>query len=75
MAHRYRERERRALTYLARDPDPPAVQLHELPTQSEPQPRPLGLLLRRPHLPELLEHRLLVLWGDADPGVTNGNLY
>src|SRR5262249_848100 len=30
--------------------------------------------VRRPHLPELLEHRLLILRGDADIGVRDGLL-
>jgi hypothetical protein len=50
------------------------VQLDELATEGQPQPGALHLLVRRPHLPELLEHRFLVLRGDADPGVVDGDL-
>src|SRR5262249_55420727 len=71
---RQRKRERRALAQLTLHPDPTAVQLNELPTQGEAQPGALDLLVRRPHLPELLEHRLLILRGDADPGVADGDL-
>src|SRR5262249_43620169 len=71
---RQAEGERRAHSQLALHPDPAAVQLDELPTQSQPQPRALHLLVRRPHLPELLEHRLLILWGDANAGVADGDL-
>src|SRR5262249_17892127 len=66
-AHRQREAERRTNPYLALHPNLATVQLHELPTQGEPQPSALHLLRRRPDLPELLKHRLLVLLGDADP--------
>jgi transposase-like protein len=69
--HRDGERERRALAHLALDPDPPAVQLDELPTQGQPQPRALHLLRRRSHLLELLEHLLLIFRSDADPGVAD----
>src|SRR5215471_10025979 len=71
---RQAEGERRAHSQLALHPDPAAVQLDELPTQSQPQPRALHLLVRRPHLPELFEHRLLIRRGNADPGVTHRNL-
>jgi hypothetical protein len=50
------------------------VQLNELPAQGQPQPGTFHLLVRRPHLSELLEHRLLILRGDADPGVADGDL-
>src|SRR5262249_2916526 len=36
MAHRNRERKRRAHPFLAFDPDPPPVQFHKLPAQGEP---------------------------------------
>src|SRR5262245_3236736 len=75
MTHRDREREGRALPQLALDPDLAAVQLHELPTQGQSQSGALDPLVRCPHLAELLEHRLLILRGDADPGVADGHLY
>src|SRR5437870_2326797 len=71
MTHRDRERERRAHADLALHPDPPTMEFDELPAQSEPQPRPLRLLLRRPDLTELLEHGLLILWRNADTGVAH----
>src|SRR4030095_12024724 len=69
--NRDRERERRTLADLALDPDPPAVEFDELAAQGQPQPRALRLLLGRPHLAKLLEHRLLVFRRDADPGVAD----
>src|SRR5215510_12169746 len=71
MSHRDREREGRALPQLALDPDLAAVQLDELPTQGQSQPSALYLLVRCPDLAELLEHRLLILWCDADPRVAD----
>src|SRR5258707_12305764 len=59
-AHRERERERRADSDLARHPDPSPVQLDELARERQPKPRALRLLVRRPHLAKLLEHRLLI---------------
>src|SRR5262245_33046952 len=50
------------------------MQLDELPAQGEPQPRPLHLLVCRPHLAELLKHCLLILWGDSDARVGNRDL-
>src|SRR5215510_7729040 len=73
MAYRDRERERRARAQLALDPDSSAVQLDELPAQGEPEPGALYLLVSRPHLTELLEHRLLILGGDADAGIADGD--
>src|SRR5262249_20627632 len=75
MTHRNRERERGACPELALHPDPAAVEFHELPAQGEPQPRALYLHRRRPHLAELLEHFLLILWGNADPGVCDRDLH
>src|SRR6185436_1147192 len=72
--HRDRERERGAHAHLALHPDPPAVQLDELPTQGQSQPGALDLLVRRPHLAELLEHRLLILRGDAHPRIADRHL-
>src|SRR6266852_6561137 len=68
-AHRKRERERRADPDLARHPDPSPVQLDELARERQPKPRALRLLVRRPHLAKLLEHRLLIPRRDADAGV------
>src|SRR5262249_34643115 len=50
------------------------MQLNELPGQCQSEPGPLDLLVRRPHLPELLEDRVLILWGDAHAGVGDGDL-
>src|SRR4030095_16124133 len=72
---RNRERERRARTHLALDPDSSAMQLDELPRQGQPEPRALHLLCCRPHLSKLLEDRLLILGGDAHPGVGSRDLY
>jgi hypothetical protein len=66
--HWQTKRERRPVTNLAPYPDPPAVKLNKLPAQGEPQPGALDLLRRRPHLAELLEYLLLILWGNANPG-------
>src|SRR5919197_5925198 len=64
-----REGEGRPCPHLALHPDLPAVELYELPAEGQPQPRALCLPLCSAHLPELLEHRLLVLGRDADSGV------
>src|SRR5262245_30219196 len=74
VTHRNRERERRTHPELALHPDPAPVQLDELPTEGQPQPGALHLLLRPPHLPELLEHRLLILRRDTDAGVADRDL-
>src|SRR5262245_40414409 len=74
MAYRNHEHERRTHTHLALHPDPAPVQLDELPTECQPQPRALYLLVCRPHLPELLEYRLLILRRDADAGVADRDL-
>src|SRR5262244_3743523 len=74
MANRKRERERRAVPDLALHPDPPPVEFDELPRECEPEPRALHLLVRGPHLPELLEDRLLIFGGNADSGIRDGNL-
>src|SRR6516164_7456321 len=68
-AHRQREGERRTHTHLALCPDLPTVEFHKLPAQGEPEARALDLLRRCPHLTELLEDLLLILGGNADPGV------
>src|SRR5262245_6279478 len=75
MAHRQRERERRAHTLLTLHPDSTTVELHKLPAQGESQARALHLLGRRPHLAELLEDLLLILGSDADSGVADGDLH
>src|SRR5262245_59898933 len=67
--HRDRECERRALSELALDPDLAAVQLDELPRQRAAEAGTFHLLVGCPNLPELLEHRLLILRRDADAGV------
>src|SRR5215831_17223741 len=43
------------------------MQLDELPGERQPESRPLDLLVRRAHLPELLEDRLLVLGAIPTP--------
>jgi hypothetical protein len=53
--------------------DPPTVELDELPAQREPEPSALHLLVRRPDLPELLEHRLLILRRDPDACIADGD--
>src|SRR5262245_5107653 len=68
---RQAERERRAHPQLTLHPDLSTVQLDELPTQRQTQPSALHLLVSRPHLPELLEHRLLILRSDAHAGVAD----
>src|SRR4030095_12845202 len=73
--HPDREPEGRAVTQLALDPDLAAVQLDELPAEGQAEPGALDLLLRRPHLPELLEHRLLILRCYADPSVADRHLH
>ena len=42
--------------------------------RAQPQPRTLRLLVRRPHLPEFLEHRFLIRRRDPDAGVRDGHL-
>src|SRR5262245_48188248 len=75
MAHRQCKGKRRTHTDLALHPNPAPMQLDKLPAEGQPQPGALHLLVRGPHLPELLEHRLLILWGDANPGVAHGDLH
>src|SRR5262249_54147413 len=75
IAHRNREGERRAFALLALQPDPSAVEFHKLPAQGEPEPRSFYLLGRRPHLAELFEHLVLILGGNADPGVADSYLH
>src|SRR5262249_55683474 len=75
MAHRNRERERRAHALLALHPDPPAVEFHELPAQGEAEPRALDLLCGCAHLAELLEDLLLILRSNANPGIADRDLH
>src|SRR5262245_32573798 len=75
MTLRNRERKRRTNPQHALHPDPAPVQLDELPTEGQPQPRTLHLLLRRPHLPELLEDLLLIFQSDANPGISDRDLH
>src|SRR4030088_2226384 len=62
------------MPYLAFHPDLSPMELDELPGERQPESRALDLLVRRPHLPELLEDRLLILGRDADPGIRHGHL-
>src|SRR5713226_1792723 len=73
--HRQREGEGGPAARLALDPDPASMQLDELLRQGQAQAR--AFLLARlvaPHLAELLEDGGLVLGGDPDPGVGDGDL-
>src|SRR5262245_22093859 len=74
IAHRDSECERRPHPHLALDPDPTSVQLDKLPTEGQPQPSAFHLLVCHSHLPELLEHGLLILWGDADARIADRDL-
>src|SRR5215469_16087285 len=68
------ECEGRALADLAGQPDLAPVQLDKLPRERKAEPR--ALIPARTiaaHLAELLEHRRLVLGGDADSGVAHGD--
>src|SRR5262249_39429771 len=68
------EGKRGSVTYLALDPDPPPVQLHELLGQRQPEPRALLLAGVVPaDLAELLEDGRLVLGRDPDPRVADGD--
>jgi hypothetical protein len=59
---------------VAFNPDPSAVELHELLGQRQPEPRALLLAgVLPPDLAELLEDRRLVLGRDPDPRVANGD--
>src|SRR5262249_28676946 len=60
--------------YLALHPDPASVQLDELPGERQSQSRTLHFPVRGPDLPEFLEHCLLILGRDADPGVADRHL-
>src|SRR5262245_12278402 len=69
MTHRNRERKRRTQPQLALHPDPAPVQLDELPTEGQPQPGALDLLIGCSDLPKFFEHRVLILWRDANTRV------
>src|SRR5262245_21830947 len=59
---------------LALNPDPPAVQLHELLRERQPEPGALLLAgVVSPDLAELLEDRRLILGRDPDPRVADGD--
>jgi hypothetical protein len=59
---------------LALDPDPPAVQLHELLSERQPEPRALLLAgMLAPNLAELLEDRRLILGRDPDARIADGD--
>src|SRR5262249_29496279 len=73
-AHRDRERKRRALPLRALYRDPSTMQLDELAGERQPESGAFHLLVRRPHLAELLEDGLLIRGGDADAGVRDGDL-
>src|SRR5215471_6463496 len=68
------ECEGRALADLAGHPDLAPMQLDKLPRQRKPEPGALvPARAGTTHLAELLEHRRLVLGGDADAGVAHGD--
>src|SRR5438552_7346145 len=71
---RQRERERRACADLALHPDLSAMELDELPRESQPEPGAFLLGGARPDLTECLEHRLVSLRRDADPRASDGHL-
>src|SRR6187401_2691470 len=72
---RQHECEHRAFARLAVDANRTAVQLDEPPRQRKPESRSFVLArVLATHLPELLEHRLVVGGGDSDPGVLDGDL-
>src|SRR5262249_36430119 len=73
-SHRSREGERRARAKLALGPDLGVVQLDELARQRQPEAGALHLLVGGPDLPKLLEHRFLIFWRDANPGVAHRHL-
>src|SRR5260370_38731850 len=73
-SHRERERELRADPDLARHPDPAPVQLNELAREGQAEARPLRLVVRRPDLPELLDHCILIRQPVADPRVADSIL-
>src|SRR5262245_65501542 len=72
--HWDREREGRSLSDLALDPDPPPVQLDELPAEGQSQSSPLGFLVRSANLTKFLEDRLLVFGCNVDPRIRHRNL-
>src|SRR5207245_6806385 len=69
--HRDREREGRPAANFTLHADPAPVQFDELAAESQPEARSLSLLLRSPHLAELLEHGLLILRRNADAGIAD----
>src|SRR4029453_14900921 len=71
---RQREREGRSRADPTLDREPAPVQLDELPCKREPDTGAFDLLRRTPHLPELLEHGLLIFGSDTDAGVDDGPL-
>src|SRR4029450_1662404 len=74
-AHRQGEGKGRPLAQVALDPDLAAVQLDELLREGQPEARAFLLAcLIAPHLAELLEDGRLILGGDPDPGVGDGDL-
>src|SRR2546426_489705 len=75
LTYRQRERERRAATDLALDPQPAAVELDEAPRQRQPESGALALArVVGPDLTELLEDRVVVVGRDANAGVADGDL-
>src|SRR5262245_17587515 len=72
--HRNRERERRADADLALEPDATMVKLDELARQRETEAGAFDLLVRCSDLPELFEHRVLILGRNTDPGVAHRHL-
>jgi hypothetical protein len=50
------------------------MEFHELPAERQAQPRPLGLLVRRPHLAELFEDGSLILGSNPNPRIGHRDL-
>src|SRR5262249_14672944 len=68
------EGERGTLAYLAFNPDPPPMQLHELLRQRQAEPGALLLAgVVPPDLAKLLEDGRLILERDPDPCVADGD--
>src|SRR6266498_2364258 len=70
-AGRQAEGEGRPGSERARDPDLASVQLDELPAEGKPESGTLLLGRAGADLAEFLEHRLLILGGDADSRVAD----
>src|SRR2546427_1258887 len=70
-AYRDREREGRPAAHFTLHPNSAPVQLDEPAAKGHPESRPLLSRRAGSDLTELLEHRVLVLRRDADPGIAD----